>query len=114
MGEELVIIQKFYDYLLWYLPHICKYPRSCRFTLGDKQEMMLLYILEKVIEAKCVRNKIGILQEMNIKIEQLRFMNRLAYDLKVLARRQYEYASRNLDEIGSMLGGWVKQHNIKG
>ncbi len=71
--------------------------------------MMLPSILEKIIEAKYTRSRNEILKKINVKIEQFRFMNRLAYDLKVLATNQYGYASANLDEIGKMLGAWIKQ-----
>jgi hypothetical protein len=41
----------------------------------------------------------------------LRFLLRLAADLKVLDRRRYEFAARTLDETRRSVGAWVKAHN---
>ena len=34
--NELPIIQKTYDLILWYIPRINKFPRDFKFVLGDR------------------------------------------------------------------------------
>ena len=43
--------------LLWLVPHLEKFPRYRRFTLGDRLESTLLMVLEEVIEASYSREK---------------------------------------------------------
>ncbi len=38
-------------------------------------------------------------------------MFRLAWDLRVLDRRRYEYAARSIDETGRKVGAWRKVHD---
>jgi hypothetical protein len=33
---------------------------------------------------------------------------RLASDLRVLDLRRYEFAARSLDEVGRLIGGWIR------
>jgi len=35
-GPEMVVITKFYDLVLWSCNHIARFPRSHRFTLGER------------------------------------------------------------------------------
>lgn len=44
---ELSAITKTYDFVLWLLPHITKFPHEHRFTLGNRLEEGVLEILEK-------------------------------------------------------------------
>ena len=41
----------------------------------------------------------------------MRFLIRLAADLRVLDRKKYEFAARTLDDIGRSVGAWAKAHN---
>ncbi len=40
-------------------------------------------------------------------------MFRLAWDLRVLDRRRYEYAARSIDETGRKVGAWRKVHRAR-
>jgi hypothetical protein len=51
------------------------------------------------------------LRRANLGIEKLRFLLRLAADLRLLDRRRYEHAARTLDETGRLIGGWMKAHS---
>ena len=50
------------------------------------------------------------LRRANLGIEKLRFLLRLAADLRLLDRRRYEHAARTLDDTGRLIGGWMKAH----
>jgi hypothetical protein len=51
------------------------------------------------------------LAQANLGIEKLRFLFRLATGLRLLDTRRYEHAARSLDEIGRLIGGWLKAHD---
>jgi hypothetical protein len=44
-------IEAHYQFLAWLLPTIEKFPRSQKFTLGDRIEIIALDVLEALIEA---------------------------------------------------------------
>ncbi len=112
-NDELPIIQKTYDLILWYIPHVNKMPRNHRFGLGDRITTMLYRVLEGLIRARFAKNKVEILRSLNVEIEILRFQTRLMRDFQIFSNRQYEFATRHLNEIGAMMGGWIKQQGRK-
>ena len=109
MAEDLDVVTKTYDLILWLLPQVAKFPRSHRFTLGERLESLALDILERLIEAQYRSKKLTLLYDTNVKLEQLRFLVRLAKDLKLFSVRRYGFAAKGIDEIGVLLGGWIKQ-----
>ena len=108
-SRELPIIQKTYDLILWYVPHLNKMPKAHKFGLGDRMIDGLYFALEQLITAKFTRSKLEILRQINIVFERLRYQTRLLKDFHVFNEKRYEYAVGLLVEIGSMLGNWVKQ-----
>jgi hypothetical protein len=41
---------------------------------------------------------------------KLRLLFRLSTELQLLDQRRYEHASRGIDEIGRMVGDWIRAH----
>lgn len=112
-NEELPVIQKVYDLILWYIPHVNKMPRSHKFGLGDRISATLYTILESLIEARYDRERVDLLKRINIYIEKLRYQTRLMKDFGVFDVRRYEYASGMILELGRMVGGWIKQQEAR-
>ena len=112
--EELPIIRLWYEFTIWLLPKIQKFPRDLRFVLGERIEQTVLKVLEKLIEAKFTRDRIEILDQLNVELEKLRFLLRISHDLKALPTKAYGMASNSLMEIGSQVGGWKKASQSKG
>ena len=86
-----------------------KYPRGYRFTLGDRTVALALDILERLIEAVYTKDRTPPLQAANLGLEKLRFLIRLGKDEQCLSVKQYEFASKSINEIGKQIGGWRKQ-----
>jgi len=108
MPREAPVVGKAYDFCLWLLPHVVKFPRSYRFVLGERLEREVVSLLLALVNAAYARDKTEILTGANIRIEGLRFLLRLAKDLRLLSVAQHEYAAEHLDEIGRMVGGWIR------
>ncbi|MDA1053035.1 MAG: diversity-generating retroelement protein Avd [Planctomycetota bacterium] len=106
---EMKVIEKTYDLVVWSCQHIGKFPRSHRFTLGDRLEQRLYQVLEMLLRAKYDRERLVLLQQANLELELLRFQFRLAKDLKCLSIDSYGSASRSVNEVGKLVGGWIKQ-----
>ena len=112
-NDEVSAVAKMYDFTLWLLPHLAKFPREHRFTLGDRLELGALEILELLVEASYSRNKLDMLRAANTKLEKLRYLIRLAKDLKLMSITQYEFASRAMLNIGNEIGGWARQQGAR-
>ena len=107
--DELPIIRTFYDFALWLIPHIGKFPRDHRFVLGERMEGQLYAILENLIRAKYTAARRAILAQVNLDLEILRFHVRLAKDLRCLPLKSYGLAAAHITEVGRQVGGWLRQ-----
>jgi len=108
---NLPIFEKTYELILWLYPTVNKFPKSQRFILGQHIENTILEILEEVIETNQKRNKAPFLKKISVKLDKLRILIRLSKDLKFISIRQYSFAAEKINEIGKMLGGWIKSSN---
>ena len=108
MSKEVDAITRLYDYLLWMIPKLDKFPRNQKFVLGDRVETTMLDILELLLDAAYSRKKQVALRQANLKLEKLRYLVRLSKDLKLINHRAYELSAREINNIGSSIGGWLK------
>jgi hypothetical protein len=106
--KELPIIQKTYDLILWSVPLLNKLPRNYKFVLGDRIQMALYDFLEGLIRARYAREKGPILEALNVDLDIVRYQLRLCFDLALIDLRRYEYISKEVNEIGKNLGGWIR------
>ncbi len=104
-----MVITKTYDLVLWACHHTSRFPRNHRFVLGERIERNLYDLLETLIQAKYTRQRQGLLDQANLRLETLRFQMRLAKDLQCLKVDSYGFAAKAIDEIGRLVGGWVKK-----
>ena len=105
---ELTVITKTYDFILWTCNHTGKFPRNHRFVLGERIERNLYDVLEILIRAKYSKQRQELLEQANLILEILRFQVRLAKDLQCLKVESYGFAAKAIDEIGRLIGGWLK------
>ena len=106
-------LEAHYQFLLWLGPTLEKFPKSHKFTLGDRIQITALDVLEALNEATYTKERTQHLRRANLGIEKLRFLMRLAADLKVLDKDRYAFAARTLDDTGRSVGAWVKAHNAE-
>jgi hypothetical protein len=107
--SELPVIQKTYDFIKWYVPILNRLPRSHKFTLGERLINELYDLLEGLINARYSRQKLPLLEALNNKLDLLRYQTRLLHDFKLISLDRYEYIGKQLQEIGTELGAWIKQ-----
>ena len=48
-ADELVVITRTYDFMLWSCNHVSKFPRNHRFVLAERIERTLYDLLETLI-----------------------------------------------------------------
>ena len=81
-----------------------------RYTIWQRCEDLILEILEYILDASQLSKieKLPVLQKASTKLNLLRVFLRLCKDTKVLDSKKYIRLEQNVDEIGRMLGGWIK------
>ena len=111
--EELSIIQKTYDLIVWFVPILNRLPRDHKFMIGDRIISGLYDLQEHLIDAQYAKVKVDKLQALNPKLSILRRQIRLLLDFGLMKHKRYEYASKQLNGIGTELGGWIRQRKKK-
>ncbi len=101
-------VQRCHELLLWLIPLLDQFPRNRRFTLGERIESGLLDILQLLVEAAYSKQKYNTLRLANLKLATVRHLWRLAFELKVINSKRYEYGARLMLDLGAQIGGWQK------
>lgn len=102
-------VQATHECLKWMIPQLDKFPRNRRFTLGEKIEIHLLEVLELLLEATYSKRNERPLKAANHKLAVVRHLWRLCFELKVIAKKPYQYGSGLVLGVGAQIGGWQKQ-----
>jgi len=111
-NEELIIITKAFDLAREMTRRTQKLPRDLKFVLGDRMLTTTYDVLDLLIEAKYSAQKRPILTKTNLALERLRFQVRLCAEEKLISMKQYEFIANLINEIGRMLGGWLKSRAV--
>ena len=106
-------LEKHYQFLLWLVPTLEKFPKTQKFLLGDRLQQLASEVLERLIEATYSANPTAPLNACNLSLEKMRYFMRLSHDLRYLDARRYEFAARALDETGRLVGGWLKARHAE-
>lgn len=87
-----------------------KFPKSDKYNLGNELKSLNIQILELLIKAECAKKdwKQSIIEKASNKLGILKILVRLASDLKIIDQKQYLKLQEQLQEIGRMIGGWLK------
>jgi hypothetical protein len=107
-GEPAIVVQRTYDLALWLVRKVERFPRSFRFSVGDRVVARALDLLETLTEAAYTSDKAPLLDRANRGLNSLRLLLRMTVDLKLLPSDAHEFAAGQLEEIGRMIGGWRK------
>ena len=102
------MITKCYDLVRELTRRVAKFPRDFKFLLGDRVLVNVYELLDSLLEAKYTKDKRAILERANLRLEQMRFQIRLAHDERLISAHQYEVVSRQINEVGRLVGGWRK------
>lgn len=106
--DSIPLMDHWFRFTEWVFDRTSRFPKSCRFTVSSRIDMLMLDGIEKIVEARFGVKRITVLESFNILLEKLRFFFRLAYSRKYFSTSDYEYASSTVEEIGRMTGGWLR------
>ena len=104
----LIILQKAKDAMKYLYTSWVKYPRSEKPGFVSDYKKCLFQFLIYIITAQKKYYKKTTLQDADVQLELLRLFNDLSYDMRFIDEKRYQLISERLNEIGRLLGGWIK------
>lgn len=107
-GPDIPIFTKLYALYRALAETILSFPKTQRYSLGERLEGTVLDILELLFFVPISPIKLETLRTMSVKVDLLKVLLRLAKDTKALSSGRYLTLQEMLQEIGKMLGGWIK------
>jgi hypothetical protein len=107
--QEFLAIKRGYDFSKWLLQHTGKFPKSYRFSVAAKLENLILDFIELTTVANMRKQKLPLLEQADEKLAKLRLLFRLSYEMRFINLKSYEYGSKQMNELGRLLGGWIKK-----
>jgi len=106
---DLLVLAKFEEFCGWLLDRTAKWPKSARFTLTQRIENHALDVVEDLVQARYERQgRRERLDGVNLKLERMRHLFRLARGAGACPFKVFEASMRALDEAGRMIHGWRK------
>lgn len=102
------VVQRSYDLCAGLYDHVNRFPRAQRTLLGRLvlEEGLRLLVLLTLANRRAARSES--LEEASGRLDSLRITLRLAHRLGFLSNGGYADLSETADEVGRMLGGWLK------
>lgn len=107
--EPPVVLAQWERFLGWLLQRTEKFPKRVAFTFRTRIDNLALDVFERLVEARYQRQRSDLLRRINLDLEKLRLLLRLAHEQGVLDHRALLHACEELDQAGRMVGGWGRQ-----
>ncbi|TRZ76919.1 MAG: diversity-generating retroelement protein Avd [Bacteroidetes bacterium] len=108
MSEYLLIEKKIRDMILYNNIMLRQFPKFEKFLLAAKIRDLGYDILELAVAANKRYIKKTSFSEFDVKHETLRQLINLSFELKYIDSQKHRVSQLNIDEVGRMLGAWMK------
>ena len=108
------LIHKLCEFYKLFYSYSHNFSKKDRHSLSLKCENLILDILELIFLALYIQNKfnkIKVLNKISNNLNTLKIFIRLLKEIKALDFKKYLLLQQKIDEIGKMLGGWIKSIN---
>lgn len=83
------------------------FPREYKYTLGQKLKELASDFINLIILANSQKEKLKVLENARLKLEQLKIHIRLSSDLKILGLNRFELFALSIEKISKQLSGWI-------
>ena len=107
---DIPIFKKAYELYKTFYGFRNAIPKQDRYTLWQRCENLILDVLENILWASQLSKseKLPVLEKASLTLNFLRVFLRLCKETKVIDSKKYILLQENVDEIGRMLGGWIR------
>jgi len=109
-NNDIPVLNKSYELYKLFHEYRKVIPKQDRFTIYERSEHAILSSIELLLEASYGNKdkKMIILEKASVKLNVLRFLVRLMKETKTFDLKKYTAIEKIIDEIGRMLGGWIR------
>lgn len=109
---DIPILKKTYELYKLFHEYRKVVSKANRFTIYERCENLIVDIIECFLEAGYTKtmNKNLILERASVKLNTLRLFICLMKETYVLDMKKYLKLQEMIDEIGRMLGGWIRSN----
>lgn len=84
-------------------------PKDHRYALGADIRSSMNTLLRLIVRCGKRYYKKTTLQELDIEHETLKGLFLVAVELRAINVKEYGILSRHMEELGKMIGGWIKK-----
>jgi hypothetical protein len=104
------VFQKSYDFYKHLYVNLKQIPKRDRYTWGERCETMALEMISALAKATYAPRpqKQTLIRQASAFVDLLKIYLRLGFDLRVLDQKKYLARQGELQEMGKMLGGWMR------
>lgn len=108
--SDIPILRKIHELYKTFHEYRILVPKHERFSTYERSENIIIDILEHILEASYApkENKVLLLEKASVKLNILRFFIRLMKESRTFNLKKYTLLQGIIDEIGRMLGGWIR------
>lgn len=110
LDNEVPILKKTIDLYKEFYGYLKTFPRKDQYVLGKHCEDGILIFMELILYAAGLKKtkKLKILEEASSKLDTLKVLFRIAWEMQMLDNKKYLSLEGKLQEIGRMIGGWIR------
>ena len=107
---DIPLFKKVYELYKKIYEFLKSFPRQDRYSLGQKCEAAILEVLEQIMLASQLSKseKLLFIQKASMRLNMLRVYIRLAKEIKALDGKRNLILQEDIDEVGRMIGGWLR------
>ena len=113
-ANDLEIRRKVDDMISYAYVAVRQFPKAERHVLSAEIRKTCWQLLRLVIVCNKRYHKKTTMQDLDAELEVLRHQVRKAMELGFLPMKKYTHWAMLNDEIGRMVGGWIKSQRSKG
>ena len=107
-SQECKTLNKIEDLMVYAEAVLLRFPKYTRFTRVADITRCMDQMMEICVEAEKHYYKKTTLQQLDCEVEKLRRYVRISHRLRYISDGTYRLWSEKVDEIGRMVGGWIK------
>jgi hypothetical protein len=109
MTKNLIIYEKTLDMIEYGTIALRQFPRYEKFVLAAMIRQQMYEVLKLIVETNKRAHRKTAMTELDISHETLRHLVDLSYRrLKYLDHKKYALWAEKINEVGKLLGGWIR------
>lgn len=106
--DDLKIRQKCEDMIQYGYIALRQFPKSEKFTLVAEIKLTMWRLLRLIVVCNKRYFKKTTMTDLDAELDLLRSQVRISRELEFLPFKKYEVWSRHINEMGRMIGGWMR------